>query len=57
MKFTKIIEKCMAKNKKDRYQEARQVIREIEGISYSSENLIISNTTNLKIFDSPEDKE
>jgi len=50
-KLIQIIEKCMAKNKEDRYQGAAQVIAEINGIKNSKGNAYITDQVSLNIFD------
>lgn len=50
-KFKEIIEKCMAKDKADRYRDAGQVIEEIDGIRDNSGKTILTNKTKLEIFD------
>jgi serine/threonine-protein kinase len=50
-KLVQIIEKCMEKSKKDRYQRAPQVLKEIDGIRDNKGKSIITDKTRLKIFD------
>ena len=50
-KLIKIIEKCMAKNKENRYQSTAQVLKELNGIKDSSGNAFITEQARLKIFD------
>jgi hypothetical protein len=51
-KLIQIIEKCMKKNKKDRYQRTRQILKEIDGIQDSKGKAIITSRTRLKVVDS-----
>lgn len=53
-KLIQIIEKCMAKKREHRYQNARKVIKEIYGIRDESGNALITDQTKLKIFDTPD---
>ncbi len=50
-KLMQIIEKCMAKNKEDRYKSASEVIEGIDGIKDSKGKAVITNKTKLRIFD------
>jgi ActR/RegA family two-component response regulator len=47
-----IIKKCMEKKKSDRYQDARQVIDELNGIWASKGKKIVSDMPGLEIFNS-----
>ena len=50
-KLIQIIEKCMEKNKKNRYQNASQVIEEIDGIRDGSGIAFITDQTKPKILE------
>ncbi len=50
-KLIQIIEKCMEKDKKNRYQSASQVIEEIDRIRDDSGNVFITDQTKLKIIE------
>lgn len=53
-KLIQIIEKCLEKNKEDRYQSAHQVVEEIDRIRGSKGKATITSRRKLKVLDTSE---